>query len=226
MIERTSRPMTAEERAACDPTPGRLRQRRTRMRSMWIWMVIALVPFLIGGNLFFWTFLNTKVDDSTPIVGFVVAAIAVVPFLVGLMRLSEASSVKDDKRLRVAFDRATVETWILTIDRAWWNGPDDDYGTRLLRATNGRYVFLGTYEWLDIPKGNDVLRPMCPSRLQVVDDGVNFSLTALEGPMIPLESVPDELPREVYDLPHFEVVVYDASSLPAWLRRLVEPGVQ
>lgn len=141
-------------------------------------------------------------------------------------RIKSAVTCREVRPFQDAFERNRVDTWVFTIDRAWWNLADEDCDGRLLRTTDGRYVFLGTYEWLDIPMGDDESRPMCPSRLQVVEDGVNFSLTALEGPMIPLESVPDEMPREVYDLPHFEVVVYDASSLPAWLRRLVEPGVQ
>ncbi|HEX2839246.1 MAG TPA: hypothetical protein VHN77_14105, partial [Phycisphaerales bacterium] len=216
---------TATERSACDPAPVLARQRRADLRSAFWWGAWGLPCFIVGIALF------TQTVHGTLDYYWLVAAVPLMTlggaFLcVCFGRLEHALFAREIATRRTAFDRGTVETWAFTIDRAWWNLADEDCDGRLMRTTDGRYVFLGTYEWLDIPMGEDDSRPMCPSRLRVVDDVVNFTLTALEGPMIPLESVSDELPREVYGLPHFEVVVYDADSLPAWLRRLVEPGVQ
>ena len=225
MIERVSRPMTAAERSACEPAPVLARQRRADLRSAFLWGVWGLPCFTAGIGVL----VNTVQGRwSEWLLGAAVPLLVLggILLLVCFGRLHSAFFARESPARRAVFERGTVETWTFTIDRVWWNLADEDCDGRLMRTTDGRYVFLGTYEWLDIPMGDDESRPMCPSRLRVVDDGVNFSLTALDGSMVPLEEVPDELPSEVYELPHFEVVVYDADSLPAWLRPFVEPEVQ
>lgn len=225
MIQRTSRPMTPEERAACDPVPMRAKNRAADLRSAWHWGRMAMT-LLAAGIIVYVLIARGAMSPWWLGLSLPLGLLGVVFMAVCVDRIKAAVTCRDVAPFQEAFERNRVDTWTFTIDRVWWNLADEDCDGRLMRTTDGRYVFLGTYEWLDIPMGEDESRPMCPSRLRVVDDGVNFSLTALEGPMIPLEEVPDELPREAYDLPHFEVVVYNADSLPAWLRRLVEPGVQ
>jgi hypothetical protein len=223
MIERASRPMTPEERAPCNPALLLARQRRADLRSAVLWGVWG-APCLAGGVAAWGSVSRGSVSSWLLAVAVPLSVLGGVLLLVCFARIWSAMRAKEDPKKRVAFHRGSVETWTLTIDRAWWNLADEDCDGRLLHTTDGRYVFLGTYEWLDVPKGDDESRPMCPSRLRVVDDGVSFSLTALECQMIPLESVPDELPREVYDLPHFEVVVYERDALPEFLRELIEPS--
>lgn len=223
MIERTSRPMTPEERAACDPTPRRARDRAADMRSAWHWgcwgvpllvLGIGVYVLIVRGTMSQWWF---GIALPLGLLGLIATGIAAA-------RIRAAVSGSHLKQVQEAFARNQVEVWTFTIDRVWWNLADEDCDARLLRTTNGRYVFLGTSDWLDISTGDDQTRPMCPSRLQVIDDGVHFSLAALESPMIPLEQVPEVLPREVFSLPYFKVVVIEAGELPPWLRNLIEPA--
>lgn len=178
-------------------------------------------PVAAGVVMVGYDFLHGGTLGVLGISGLLVLVLLGFPFLVCVSRVFSAVTLRESRKRRAAYERGTVETWTFTIDRAWWNLADEDCDARLLHTTDGRYVFIGTYEWLDIPQGDDESRVLSPTRIRAVDTGADLTLEALDEPSIPLESVPDAVPMEVHALPHFEVIVYEGGELPSFLRGLI-----
>lgn len=222
--------MTEEERRDCDPARFLRASRRYDLRRGARAVAAGLACAVVGSVIVWATTRETSWLAMIAPVGGLVGLLGLVVAVVGVRACLRAARLREEPRLRAAFDAGTAEVWEVGVDMAWdasfESGGDlvcrED--ARILRATDGSLLYVRSASLQQVARGGSAELPLCPARLVVTRVAGLTTVRADGEPARRMRVAPVAVCMELLELGWDDVRVLTRDDLPVQARAMVEEG--